>query len=190
MHDSPLNIEHKLRYTVGLSQGNVFAQIQPYILETTIDFINVTALLNVLEAAFGNPDRTGTAERKLESVKQTNRDFSTYYTEFSRHVANTQWKNAAKKTVLSRGSSNKMKDALALADQVPEAYGEFASYLQCLNNRIRAREAERKDVQLPVHLPPRHPLPPSSPRPLAPTQVPWTLAPSGQDCPPRSVVDA
>ena len=40
--------QHKLRYTVGLLQGNAFAQIQPYILETSIDFTNVTALLNVL----------------------------------------------------------------------------------------------------------------------------------------------
>ena len=130
--------QHKLRYKVGLLQGNAFAQIQPYILETTIDFTNVTALLNVLEAAFGDPDRTGTAERKLETLKQANRDFSTYYAEFSPHVANTQWNDAAKKTALSRGLSNEIKDALALADQVPEAYGEFASYLQLLDNRIHA----------------------------------------------------
>ena len=108
--------QHKLRYTVGLLQGTAFAQIQPYILETTIDFTNVTALLNVLEAAFGDPDRTGTAERKVESLKHTNRDFSTYYAEFSRHVANTQWNDAAKKTALSRGLSNEIKDALALAE--------------------------------------------------------------------------
>ena len=108
--------QHKLRYTVGLLQGNAFAQIQPYILETTINFTNVTALLDVLEAAFGDPDRTGTAERKLESLKQANRDFSTYYAEFSRHVANTQWNDATKKTALSRGLSNEIKDALALAD--------------------------------------------------------------------------
>ena len=114
------------------------------ILETTIDFTNVTALLSVLEAAFGDPDRTGTAERKLETLKQANRNFSTYYAEFSRHVANTQWNNAAKKTALSRGLSNEIKDALALANQVPQAYGEFASYLQRLDNRICAREAERK----------------------------------------------
>ena len=67
--------QHKRRYTVGLLQGNAFAQIQPDILETTINFTNVTALLNILEAAFGDPDHTGTAERKLESLKQTNRDF-------------------------------------------------------------------------------------------------------------------
>ena len=146
--------QHKLRYTVGLLQGNAFAQVQPYILETTIDFTNVTALLNVLEAAFGDPDRTGTAERKLETLKQANRDFSTYYAEFSRHVANTQWNDAAKKTALSRSLSNEIKDALALADQVPEAYGEFASYLQRLDNRIRAREAERKGRP-----PPRAPAP-------------------------------
>ena len=71
--------QHKLRYTVGLLQGNAFAQIQPYILKTTINFTNVTALLDVLEVAFGDPDRTGTAERKLESLKQAIRDFSTYY---------------------------------------------------------------------------------------------------------------
>ena len=81
--------QHKLRYTVGLPQGKAFAQIQPYILETTINFTNVTALLSVLEAAFGDPDHTGTTERKLESLKQANRDFSTYYAECSRHVANT-----------------------------------------------------------------------------------------------------
>ena len=136
--------QHKPRYTVGLLQGNAFSQIQPYILETTINFTNVTALLNVLKAAFGNPDHTGTAERKPESLKQTNHDSSTYDAESSRHVANTEWNDAAKKTTLSRGLSNEIKDALALANRVPEAYGEFASYLQRLNNRIHAQEAERK----------------------------------------------
>ena len=152
--------QHKLRYTVGLLQGNAFAQIQPYILETTIDFTNVTAILNVLEAAFGDPDRTGTAERKLETIKQAKRDFSTYYAEFSRHVANTQWNDAAKKTAFSRGLSNEIKDALTLADQVPEAYGEFASYLQCLDNRIRAREAERKGRPAPRAPAPKAPIAP------------------------------
>ena len=154
--------QHKLRYTVSLLQGNAFPQIQPYILKTTIDFTNVTALLNVLEAAFSDPDRTGTVERKLETLKQANRNFTTYYAEFSRHVANTQWNDAAKKTALSRGLSNEIKDALALADQVPEAYGEFASYLQRLDNRIRAREAQRKGRP-----PPRAPAPRT---PIAPVQ--------------------
>ena len=154
--------QHKLRYNVGLLQGNASAQIQPYILETTIDFTNVTALLNVFEAGFGNPDCTGTAKRKLETLKQANRDFSTYYAEFSCHVANTQWNDAAKKMALSRGLSNEIKDALALADQVPEANWQFASYLQRLDNRIRAREAERKGGP-----PPRVPAPKT---PVAPVQ--------------------
>ena len=224
--------QHKLRYTMGLLQGNAFAQILPYILETTIDFpnitalsnvleaafgdpnhtgtaeriletlkqanrdfatidfTNITALLNVLEAAFGDPDRTGTAERILETLKQANRDFSTYYAEFSRHVANTQWNDAAKKTALSRGLSNEIKDALGLADQVPEGYGEFASYLQRLDNRIRAPEAERKG-RPPLRVPaPRHPLPLFNPRPPALIQAPWTSVPSGQDCLPKSAKDA
>ena len=130
--------QQKLRYTVGLLQGNAFFQIQPYILETTIDFTNVTELLNVLETAFGDPDRTGTAERKLETLEQADRDFATYYAEFSLHVANTQWKDAAKSTALSRGLSNEIKVAHALADQVPEAYREFAFKLPPLDNRIRA----------------------------------------------------
>ena len=150
--------QHKLRYTVGLLQGHTFSQIQPYIFETTIDFTNVTALLNVLEAAFGDPDHTGMAERKIETLKQANRNFTTYYSEFSRHIANTQWNDATMKTALSRGLSNEIKDALTLADQVPETYGEFASYRQRLDNCICSREAERKG----------HP-PPRAPAPKAPT---------------------
>ena len=149
---------------MGLLQGNAFAQIQPYILKTTINFSNVAALLNVLEAAFGDPDRTGTAERKLESLKQANRDFCTYYAEFSRHVANTQRSDAPKKTALSRGLRNEIKDALAVANQVPDAYGVFASYLQRLNNRIRAREAERNRRP-----PPQAPAPKTSTVPVQST---------------------
>ena len=41
------------------------------------DFPNGTRLLKVLEAAFSDPDCKGMAERKLESIKQANRDVST-----------------------------------------------------------------------------------------------------------------
>jgi hypothetical protein len=35
--------------------------------------------MTVLEMAFRDPDHVVTAERKLEGLKQTNYDFSTYY---------------------------------------------------------------------------------------------------------------
>ena len=61
------------------------------------------------------------------------------------------------------------------------------------NASIIASEHERrkeKDTPLPEHLPPRLPQPLSSPRHPVPTQASWTLAPSDQDCPPKSATDA
>lgn len=142
---------------MGLQQGNAFAQIQPDILEITIDFTNFMVLLNVLEASFGHSDRTGTAERKLEFLKKANRYFSTCYAKFSCHVANSQWNDAAKKTALSWGLSNEIKDAPTLADQVPDAYGEFSSYLLRLDNRIHAREEETKGRPTPRAAAPKIP---------------------------------
>jgi hypothetical protein len=61
-----------------------------------------------------------TAERKLEELKQTNDDFSTYYPKFQCYAANVHSNDTAKCTALMRGLNNKIKNALALSDNIPQ----------------------------------------------------------------------
>jgi hypothetical protein len=48
-----------------------------------------------------------------------------------------------------RGLNNEIKDALALSDNVPQQFQEFVAFLQWLDNRIRAREVEKKGKPIP-----------------------------------------
>jgi hypothetical protein len=59
-----------------------FAQVETYITDEDINLADVLALLTILEMAFGVLNHIVTTERKLETLKQTNCDFSTYYIEF------------------------------------------------------------------------------------------------------------
>jgi phosphomannomutase len=128
------NLQPQLRYTFGLLVGQAFMQVEAYITDEGINLADVPALIMILEIAFRDPDHVATAERKLEMLKQTKRDFSTYYAEFLYYTVNVQWNNPAKPTVLMRGLNNEIKDALALSDNVPQQFHEFVAFLQRLNN--------------------------------------------------------
>jgi hypothetical protein len=75
-------------------------QVESYIIDEGINLADVPALITVLEKAFGDPDCMAVAERKLESLKQTNCDFSTYCVEFQDYAADTQWNDPAKCTTI------------------------------------------------------------------------------------------
>jgi hypothetical protein len=132
----------KMRYTIGHLTGPALDQVVPNVTATGITFANVEAMIQTLERAFDDPDRKGTAQRKLEGLKQTNKDFATYYAEFQCYVAELDWNESAKKAQLRRGLSNELKDALILMDE-PEDIDAFVILLQKLDSRIRARRAER-----------------------------------------------
>ena len=81
--------QSRLRYAVSLLEDRALDQIMPYIEDDRIDLDNLAELIGILETAFGDPERVATAERKLRSLWQANRDFSTYYAEFTRYAADT-----------------------------------------------------------------------------------------------------
>jgi hypothetical protein len=75
------NPQYQLWYTFGLLVGQAFAQVEVYIAVEGINLTDIVALITVLETVFGDPDSVVTAERKVETLKQTNCDFSTNYVE-------------------------------------------------------------------------------------------------------------
>jgi hypothetical protein len=77
---------------------------------------------------------TTTTERKLEALKQTNGNFCTYCTELQCSATNGQWNNPANCTALMMGLSNKIKNAVALSENICQQLQEFVAFLQWLDN--------------------------------------------------------
>ena len=70
-------------------------------------------------------------------------NFSDYLADFQRYAAEVAWNNAAKRTAFNEGLSTEIKDALVTMD-TPDDLDPYIIILNRLDNKIRARAAERK----------------------------------------------
>ena len=135
--------QHRLQYMANLLRGNAYKMVLPYIQRDRIDLATTDELWEVLDGAYEDPDRKGTAKRELENLKQANREFSVYFADFQRLMAELRWDDDARKTALYRGLSEEMKDLL-LSYSPPEEWNQYTHLLQELDSKIRARSAEKK----------------------------------------------
>jgi len=138
-----VDVQHRLAYAVGFLKGKAYEQILPLIDEGNINIASVEALITLLEKALGDPDRDWTAERNLQCPRQKNRNFSDYLADFQRYAAEVSWNDAAKRTSLYEGLSAELKDALLTVD-TRDQLDQYIIVLKCVDNKIRARAAERK----------------------------------------------
>ena len=61
------------------------AQVQPYVKShNEVSIPDVAGLLAMLERAFGDPDKKATAQRELRSLRQANKEFHVYLSDFQR----------------------------------------------------------------------------------------------------------
>jgi hypothetical protein len=71
-----------MRYSFNRLSGLALRQILPHVRENgEIDLGDLTAFIQLLEAAFGDPDRVATAERNMREIIPKNREFSQSYAE-------------------------------------------------------------------------------------------------------------
>jgi hypothetical protein len=137
--------QKKLRYAVGRLEKVALAQIMPYCDEVSGEFKldSLKTLGDMLELAFRNQDKAAMAKRELLKLKQRNHEFSQYYTEFQRYVADIKWNTAALRDALRNGLSNELKDSLQHAD-MPDNIIDFVKMCSKRDSQIRARAAEQK----------------------------------------------
>jgi len=138
-----VDVQHQLAYAVGFLKRKVYEQILPLIDEGNINIVSVQALITIRENAFGNPDRVRTAEQNLQSLRQKNCNFSYYLVDFQRYAAEVSWNDAAKRTSLYEGLSAELKGARVTLD-TPDELDQYIILLKRVDNKIRARAAERK----------------------------------------------
>src|SRR6266576_632079 len=135
--------QHILKYAINRLEGAALNQLLPYVQNDNVNLADLAALVRILEDAFGDPDRVATAERELEKLQQKNREFSAYYADFQRLIAEVQWNDHGKRYALSRGLSSELKAALVAVDE-PQEFPEYVRMLQRVDNKVRAIQAEQK----------------------------------------------
>jgi len=162
--------QSKMRYTFNCLRGIASAQILRYIREDgTIGLEDLPAFIQLLEAAFGNPDRVATAERKMREIKQKNREFSQYYAEFQVIAAYLDWNPSALRNALRIGLSEEMKDSFTYSD-MPDNLPAFVMVCQKWDDQIQQRRAEKSAQNKGWGIGFASPRPP--PSPMAPGTVP------------------
>jgi hypothetical protein len=135
--------QSKMRYAFNRLSGLALRQILPHVREDgEIDLGDLTAFIQLLQAAFGDPDRLATAERNMPEIKQKNREFSQYYAEFQVIAADLDWNPLDLRNALRSGLSEEMKDTFIHTD-LPNELPAFVTLCQKRNNQIRQRKAEK-----------------------------------------------
>ena len=120
----------RLRYTVSRLSGPAFDQVASFVKTGTINLPNIDSLIQILEAAFGDPNRYSTAARKINSLRQGNKNFSSYYAEFQRYAANLDWNESAKKEALRKGMSEDLKRDMIHMQENPQTLVQFVTAIQ------------------------------------------------------------
>lgn len=139
---SLLDDQAKLRYTISLLKGAALDQVAAFVQNDRINIDNLDMLIKILETAFGDPDRKATAETKLLSLRQANRDFSSYFAEFQRYASEVEWNSAAKLARLRNGLAQELLNDLVTITE-PENFTDFAALCQRLDNKRRALSSRR-----------------------------------------------
>jgi hypothetical protein len=137
------NEQSKMKYAFNWLRGLSLRHILPHVQEDEdIWLADLSSLIQLLEAAFGDADRVAKAEWTMRDIKQKNREFSQYYAEFQVITADLDWNPSALRNALRSGLSEVMKDSFIHTD-MPEDLPAFVTLCQTRDNQIRQRRAEK-----------------------------------------------
>jgi len=93
--------QSKMRYASNRLRGVTLGQILPHVREDSeIRLEDLPASIQLLEAAFRDPDQVATAEPKTREIKQKHRELSQYYAEFPVIAADLVWNPSALRNAL------------------------------------------------------------------------------------------
>jgi len=135
--------QSNMQYAFNRLRGIALGQILPHVRENgQIGLEDVPAIIQLLEAAFGDPDRVATAERKMREIKQMILEFSQYYAELQVIAADLDWNPSALWNALRMRLSEEMMDSFT-SSNMPKKLPGFVTLCQRRDDQIRQRRAEK-----------------------------------------------
>ena len=133
--------QSKLAYALSRLKEKALEQMQPYLeRDGNIALVDMNAFYTKLQLAFGDPDRKATAQRELRQLRQKNKEFYLYLSDYQRLVPDTGFDDEAKRSILLDGLSSELKSALITVD-LPASLDNTLQVLQKIDNRFRSVQA-------------------------------------------------
>lgn len=127
----------RMSYVTSRLSGTPYAQILPYIKDGACCLPDYGDILDILERAYGDPNRVNTARTKLFRFKQANKEFSVFFAEFQRLGLEAEMTDESLATLLEQAVSKEIKGMLVHSPPPSRQYLALASHLQDLENRHR-----------------------------------------------------
>jgi hypothetical protein len=128
-------VTSRLTYVAGRLTGRAYELILPKISDGLPQFPDYPDVLAYLEKAFGDPNRVANARNDLFRLRQSNKDFSTFFSEFQRLALEGQMTEDSLPTLLEQAISRELRSMLLHHDPPSREFHQYAAFLQELENR-------------------------------------------------------
>src|SRR5437667_4354291 len=154
----------KVSYGISRLEGDAAATIDPSYRNGALT--DLETLVKLLEMTYDDVSRKYTALTRLETCRQTNREFTSFYSEFLALMGELNWNEDAKIAALRRAISNEVRSQLVGRD-MPPTLAECAALYQRIDEDLRLNQASRYRQSNAQRTPrPTAPIPSNSPAPI------------------------
>ncbi|KAG6989268.1 hypothetical protein FocnCong_v021305 [Fusarium oxysporum f. sp. conglutinans] len=134
----------RMAYVNSRLNDEAYKLIQPYIRHGTCRLPDYEDILDILRSAYGDPNETRTARRKLDTIKQRDRDFSTFYAEFQSLSLDSGLEGDVLAPFLEKAVSKELSEMLLNNPPADYTYHTLVSHFRELDIRLQEyRERSR-----------------------------------------------
>jgi len=130
-------------------RGEASRQLQPWV-QAVVNTQHMTAqgLIGQLRLSFGDPHSKEKAQRKLHKLKQTNRSFTEYFTEFRKLIleaGGSNWPDEIKKSYLEAGLSLELQQCMIGKRTGNESFEDYCNELKQASDQLEAFNLRNKN---------------------------------------------
>lgn len=133
--------QSRMAYVTSRLRGDPYAQVLPHIRNGVCQLKDYDEILDLLDRAFGDPNRINNARKSLFRLRQSNKDFSTFFAEFQRLALEGDMPEESLSTLLEEAISRELKGMLLHHEPPSREYHSLAKFLQGLENRLHQYES-------------------------------------------------
>ena len=136
-------------------RGEAARQLQPWVQAVVgTELAKVECLFEQLRLSFGDPHLKEKAQRKLHNLKQGQRPFIEYFTEFRQLVLEAggmEWPDAIKKSYLEAGLSYELQRNMVSITNAHHTFDEYCSELKRVSDQLEALNARFRNARHTSH---------------------------------------